>query len=476
MKKIIIQVLILLGVFETQGQSFQQFLNYVNALPQEQRQARTDSFINANAHLPFTESDTICTFIYKGTAQSVTVAGDFTGWNPNLSMSLIAGTDFHYYTTHFEVDARLDYKLVTNGSNWILDPKNPYTCTGGFGPNSELRMPAYLIHPETQVYLNIPHGTIVDTSFHSTILQNTRAVRIYLPAGYIHGSRQYPVILVHDGPEYINLGQAGNILDYLIANQSIQPVIGVFVAPVNRNEEYNGNLKEQFTSFVVTELMPFIDQHYSTSSDPQKRALLGASSGGNISFYIGMKHPELFGKIAAQSSSVETIISNTYQNSDKMNLEIYLDNGAYDIPEIISWVRNMNQILHNKEYTVQYHEWHEGHSWGNWRDHLILPLKQFFTPGTGLNSNPETEKTELKQNIPNPFSGTTVIGFNAPPGSYAELDLFNLSGKQLKTLFKGMVGQGETSIRFISTGLAAGSYLYSLKVDQSQLTKIMNIE
>ena len=379
MNKVAGLIFFLILTVHLQCQSFQLFINYVNSLPQALRQSKTDSFMNANTRLPFTESDSLCSFIYKGVAQNMKIAGDFTKWSPDLSMTMVAGTDFWYYSTHYKPDARLDYKLVINGNDWILDPKNPYTCTGGFGPNSELRMPGYETHPETEYYSPITHGTIKDTSFYSSLLNNSRVVRIYLPAGYGTIKRDYPVILFHDGPEYITLAKANNILDYLIAHQIIMPVIAVFVAPVNRTEEYNGSLKEQFTTFITDELMPVIDREYSTSKNPQKRAMLGASSGGNISLYIGMKHPELFGKIAAQSSSVETIVSDTYQNSDKMNLEIYLDNGSYDIPAIIPWVKNMELILKNKGYTYQHYEWHEGHSWGNWRDHLSLILTDLFS-------------------------------------------------------------------------------------------------
>ena len=385
MKKVSVLVLLLILIFHLQGQSFLQFIHYTNSLPQSIRQSKMDSFMNASVRLPSIESDTICTFIYKGNAQSVKIAGDFTNWSPDLSMIPVKGSDFWYYISHFEADARLDYKFIINENNWILDPKNPFTCTGGFGTNSELRMPRYQVHPETQNYTVIPHGTVKDTLIYSTLLQNTRAVNIYLPAGYPHGAQQYPLILFHDGTDYLSLAHVKNTLDYLIAHQIIMPVIGVFVTPVNRTEEYNGSLKEEFTSFIVDELMPVIDLKYSTSKNPQKRAMIGASSGGNISLYIGMNHPELFGKIAAQSSSVENIISDTYQNSEKMNLEVYLDNGTYDIPVIVQWVKNMEQILQKKGYRYQYHEWHEGHSWGNWRDHLINPLKQFFPPGAGIN-------------------------------------------------------------------------------------------
>jgi enterochelin esterase-like enzyme len=455
-------------------QTFQQFIGYVSALPENQRQAKVDSFMGTSHLFPLTESDTVCNFIYKGGAENVKIAGDFTGWNPDKPMIRVAGTDLFYCTTLFESDARLDYKYVLNGSNWILDPENPHTCTGGYGPNSELRMPGYVVPPEISYNASIPHGTVKDTSFSSYALGNTRALKIYLPPGYdIH--KKYPVILFHDGIEYISLGNTNNILDYLIYHHEIEPLIGVFVPPVDREAEYDGNKKDAFTFFIVDELMPVVDQKYATSKDPHKRATLGASSGGNISLYIGMKHPEAFGKIAAQSSNVETIISDTYQNGAKMDLELYLDIGTYDINVLIPLVRNFVQILDSRNYVHQYREWHEGHSWGNWKGHLGHALRQFFPPETGLNEDPGPARIRLFQNSPNPFQHDTRIDFTIPAGSNVELTVYDASGKIIKTLYDDRLFSEANSISFQRSDLAAGVYFYSLRVGEFVLSKKMNI-
>ena len=228
-------ILIIIGTLcfgSLSGQTFQRFLDRLNSLPEPQRQAVVDSFMNAVQIFPYTEMDTVVHFVYFQNAQTVTMAGDATEWVADKSFTRISGCTFWYYTTSYEADARLDYKLVIDGTNWILDPKNPYTCMGGFGPNSELRMPAYAVAPETAYYGNIPHGTLMDTVFHSNFLGNNRTVTIYLPPGYNTGNLTYPVILFHDGPDYITLGKTNNILDYLISKSQIVPVIGVFVPPV----------------------------------------------------------------------------------------------------------------------------------------------------------------------------------------------------------------------------------------------------
>ncbi len=472
MRKVIIFIFIL-TVLSSEAQTFQQFLYRINSLPESQRQAVADSFMNSGISIPFIENDTVVHFIYNATAQSVSMAGDATGWNPNQPFTNISGCNFWYLTTNYENDARLDYKLVINTSNWILDPRNPNTCIGGYGPNSELRMPACLVPPEISYYNNIPHGTIKDTTFHSNNLGNNRTVKVYLPDGYPSGRESYPLILFHDGLEYLGLCKANNTLDYLIANHLIVPVIAIFVPPVDRTEEYAGSKKDLFTNFIASELMPVIDSKYKTSKDPAQRAMAGASNGGNIALYIGIKHPELFGKIAAQSSNVINEISTAISSGPKLNLSFYLDIGTYDIAELIPMVHNFKDLLQEKGYGFQFQEWHEGHSWGNWKEHLRYPLMQFFPYTSGMNEIPENRGLILEQNRPNPFQGYTMIPFSAKKGEPVELFVTDLSGRKLETIYSGFYGDLSNSFISYHHRQKPGQYICTIVSDGFQVSRII---
>ena len=476
MYKTTLLFVLLLTTIECGAQDFQHFLDRVNSLPLNQRQAVADSFINACPAFPYIEHDSVAHFIFTGISNSVAMAGDATQWNPNRALSLIPGTNFWYLTQTYESDARLDYKLVTGGSNWILDPRNPKTCMGGFGPNSELRMGGNTPPPEVAYYSDIPHGIIKDTVFHSNLLNNTRPVRVYLPPSYSATAVEYPVILFHDGPEYISLAAANNVLDYLIAHKLINPVIAVFVPPVDRQPEYAGTKIDQFTSFITTELMPYIDQRYRTSKDLMKRATLGASDGGNIALYLGVKKPDCFGRIAAQSSDVIPAIDSALRFGPKLNLDFYLDIGTYDIAILIPMVHNLANLLQSKGYSFTFREIHEGHSWGNWKEHLRLPLIQFFpySPG-GINENLPGNEIRLQQNRPNPFRDGTDILFTVPAGSRVHLDLCDYSGKLLETIFSGTVRESTNSVSFRNRNYRAGNYLCTLEVEGYITSRILTI-
>jgi len=85
-------------------------------------------------------------FVYIGGAGSVSVPGDWNGWDTSADRMLWVTSDLWVLLKEFPVDARLDYKLYVDG-RWILDPLNNRTVLGGFGPNPELAMLGHVFPP-----------------------------------------------------------------------------------------------------------------------------------------------------------------------------------------------------------------------------------------------------------------------------------------------------------------------------------------
>ena len=467
--------LALISISCLEAQTFQDFRTRVNAAPESGRTAIVDSFITAAGSLPFIEQDTLAHYIYRGTASSVTVPGDANGWDPGaFPMTRLSTTNLWYHTHIFESDARLDYKLVLNGSNWILDPRNPHQVSGGFGPNSELRMPDYEPPAEIDFNANIPHGALRDTTFFSSNMGNSRTVRVYTPPFYDSTNQSYPVVLFHDGLDYISLAHANYVIDNLTAQNRIAPMIAVFV-PANaarRHEEYATGLQAAFTRFIVEEITPWLDRRYRTLTEPESRAMMGASDGGNISLWIGLNHPELFGNVAAQSSNVESNVHSGYDSSPQGDLKLYLDLGTYDVPVLLPRVRNFIPVLESKGYEFKYLEFHDGHSWGNWRGHIDNALEMFF-PSSATpveDDTPLPTDFSLFQNFPNPFNPTTTIVFALARTAPARLQIHNARGQVVSTLLNQYLPAGRYATEWEGTDfrgvpLPSGVYVYRLVID-----------
>ncbi len=328
-------------------------------------------------------------FLYRGPASTVVLAGDMNRWTQKAKFTLVAGTDLFYFSSYFELDARLDYKLVLDGKEWIFDPLNSRRITGGFGPNSFFAMPEYSLPPEFDSHSNIPHGTIEEIAFNSRILGNSRTVKIYLPPSYAASHAHYRSLYVHDGIDYLNLAKINEIVDVMIHRNEIPPIILVMVPPVDRDREYWTSA--DFARAFATELVPTIEKRYRTETTPESRGILGASLGGLIAVYIVGQYPHVFGNCAGQSSAFfpDSEFEKIW-TSPKSGIRFHLDVGTYEQNysqrDLLNGNRRMLDFLRAKGYAVDYREVHEGHSWGSWRARIPEVLRFFWGPSDSSNS------------------------------------------------------------------------------------------
>lgn len=258
-------------------------------------------------------------------------------------------------------------------------------------------------------------------------------------------------------------------------------MIAVFVPPVNRTAEYRTSQLTQFCAFITQEIIPAIDAKYRTKKTPASRAVIGASDGGNVSLYLALNYASVFGNVAAQSSNIVSSISQGFQNGAKQNLKCYLDLGTYDIAQLIPLVRNFIPILQSRGYEYFYREYHEGHSWGNWRAHVDDALIFFF--GNEIShavQNHHPSRFALQQNFPNPFSVMTTIRFDldASDGnstSGASLQVLDVFGREIYAAIFEVNEMKELTIQRKSLP-SSGVYFYRLQQGNKQITRIMFAE
>ncbi len=360
------------------GREIPGFLRNILNAPLAQRAVLAESFLQQQGQFPVIENNEDVYFVYYGQAQKVQVAGDFTGWKPHgLPMKRVDGTQLWYMKFSFEPDARLDYKFVIDGEKWILDPLNDKTMVSGYGPNSELSMPLYEPASELAELDSVTEGTMWDTVFYSDELQNERPVYIYLPEEYVWTKDSYPLLLVHDGLEFLEIGRTKIVLDNLIFRMKIKPLIAVFVPPVERRAEYEKDRQQTFIRFLMNEVLATLQKKFRISERREDHAVLGISLGGNLSLAMGLSHPEYFGNIGAFSSYVQESLGGRFAADPKL-LRIYLDRGKYDLPLLLPLIGALREELDEAGYDYRYREYNEGHSWGNWRAHLDEALEFFF--------------------------------------------------------------------------------------------------
>jgi enterochelin esterase-like enzyme len=340
--------------------------------------------LKINHQVPFVYNDSVA-FLYSGSATSVVWAGDFNGWSAAVDYggAKVGLSNIWLCEKQFPADARLDYKIIVNGS-WILDPANTYQQMSGFGYNSELRMPDWVYPQETILAAGVSRGSVTNNiNIHSTILNYNLLYKVYTPYGY-EGLSNLSVIYVTDGQEYSNdyMGSMVVVLDNLIYSNKINPIIAVFIDPrepsnLNNNKralQYRSNI--QFANFVADELVPAIDLQYKTNTSSLSRAILGTSYGGWNSAFFGLTRNDKFKLIGMHSPAFDNTIIQAYSDSTKLPLKIFMSTGL--INDTQDRARALKAILEAKGYPLLYKEVNEGHSWGNWRALMDEPLIYFF--------------------------------------------------------------------------------------------------
>ncbi|MHA2364951.1 MAG: alpha/beta hydrolase-fold protein [Candidatus Hodarchaeales archaeon] len=349
-------------------------------------------------------------YIYRGSAVSAFIAGDFNDWDENDDSYIfvnISNTTLFYLEKEYEKDARFEYLFIID-SNWILDPLNNRTVNARSNTrHNEVVMPDYFDDGSYLFNVNFG-GTLHSLQIRSNTQDGwMRTIQIYLPPNYDpNGTTRYKTFYTQDGSAYVSLTSAKNVLDYLIFNNLTEPLIGIFVDPIRlewRGKEYGstdctveldkwynpgkkGLCYEKYTEFIATELVPYIDSKYLTINQSEFRGIIGASLGGFPSIYLVSQYPEVFKLIGTHSGSFwpGRALYRAYEYVPKIEgLRFYLTCGTYGLDKgLLDDNIEFAEILEEKGYPGKIRIFHAGHSWGQWRTNIGEMLIFLFTNET----------------------------------------------------------------------------------------------
>jgi enterochelin esterase-like enzyme len=166
--------------------------------------------------------------------------------------------------------------------------------------------------------LRLHHG------FSGRHLPDARDIMVYLPPGYDEEpSRTYPVFYMHDGQNLFDgrtsfiqgrTWQVREQADEGIEAGEIEPlvIVGIYNTGERRLAEYTheregqrgGGEAELYGRLLTEELLPWVASTYRVRTDRESTGIGGSSLGGLVTLYLGLSHPERFGKLAVMSPSV----------------------------------------------------------------------------------------------------------------------------------------------------------------------------
>lgn len=309
------------------------------------------------------------------------------------TLTRLEGTDVWYATVEIPEGSRVEYKLhisSSRGTHWIEDPLNPLKARGAFGTNSVCHGFGYK-KPDWAVRDPLAEpGTLEEISIHSRALRRDCRVTMYVPASFADDAA-YPLLVVHDGGDYLAYSDLKIVLDNLIHRGTVAPLVAALLHPQNRLTEYADD--PGHSRFVARELLPEVEHIFGLVSRPELRALMGASFGAIAALSTAYRYPGLFGSLLLQSGSfamtdigplradriftpVLRFIERFREHPQRVSERAFLSCGLYE--PLFQENQAFSSILESTGTDVRYVEAPDGHNWENWRDRLGEGLSWLF--------------------------------------------------------------------------------------------------
>lgn len=361
--------------------------------------AAIDAFMAEQTSFPIVEGPGVVHFVYRGEADDVGLVGDMIGFRREDPMLHVAGTDLFYYSARLETDAAVTYGFIPDFGDAIADPLNSRSSTGLFGDLSWFSMPAwqgpdYLRHDadggrlETFTWQSKVEEEAASEEAEGDEAEGpkveTRKAEIYLPAGYDQGDRRYQVVYINDGADMLEKAEGKKALDSLLGH-SVEPIIAVFVHPLEDNPRGDLRNWENYTRILVEELVPHVDATYRTIAERSGRALAGAASGSTAALFGAFKHSDVFGKVAAQSATPDVEgFGELVGSAEAQTMIVYQEWGTYHLRspheawDMAADNRKVWQLLRERGYRPNGGEVPEGFSWPFWQGRTDDWLQALF--------------------------------------------------------------------------------------------------
>ena len=167
------------------------------------------------------------TFVYRGAADAVLLQHFIYGLETSQPFERVKNTDLWYLTLEVPPRSTIQYKLnVVRGGehHWIQDPLNPNLAHDPFGANSVCSNDGQGRPDWTLPIPKLWPGELHSESIVSEAFGQERGYRLYLPARF-RSSRRYPLLVVHDGSDYLRFSDLKTVFDNLIHRLEMAPVV-----------------------------------------------------------------------------------------------------------------------------------------------------------------------------------------------------------------------------------------------------------
>ncbi|KJF67091.1 esterase [Rhizobium nepotum] len=293
------------------------------------------------------------------------------------------------YEYYFNVDG---FRSIDTGTN---SPK----------PQRQVNTSLILVPGSILDIRDVPHGELRLVTIPSKALKSQRQTYIYTPPGYSDSSAPLPVLYLYHGfgdtvASWVSQGRAPQILDNLLAEKKIEPMIVVIPdteadIPEAIPENFPGaDRRKNFYPLnaiavdqeLMEDLIPYMRQNYRVRDDAEGRAVVGLSQGGYQALVSGLTHLGTFGWVATFSGVSTTTVPNkaveaTLNDPEKINATLRNFTVTVGTKDEITGkdIAGLKAILDEKKIAHDYVEYKDlAHEMDVWRPSLAAFLERVF--------------------------------------------------------------------------------------------------
>ena len=344
--------------------------------------------------IPLVEGSS-CTFLWRGEADWVGVEHRVMGLPIPLPLKRLKGTDLWYATVELPRGARVQYRLLIRRGEHaesVNDPLNHRVVTDPIGSESVLEAEGYVTPDWAYPDPAAVAGELVELRLPSRALRRDAHLTLYIPAR-MHRDRRLPLLVVHDGGDFLNHSSMATVLDNLMHRRLMADCVVAFTHPQDRLREYAATAAH--SRFLTAELVPHLEGSLHLRGDPRGRVLCGASFGGVASLAAAVRAPGFYGGLLLESPSlrfggdgaphhgtvfapVVRFVNAVRERPTAVTQRIFLTYGAFE--PLAEPDRAMVEVLEQMTAKLRVVEALDGHNWINWRDRLLDGLGWLF-PG-----------------------------------------------------------------------------------------------
>ena len=281
-----------------------------------------------------------------------------------------------------------------------LPPANPHVAIKWQNVTNLLTVPGDA--PQLWDPTDVPHGELHHHFYTSKVVLNLPGNEsnyyVYTPPGYDPKAKTpYPVLyLLHGFNEgaysWTDVGKANNILDNLLAQGKIKPMIVamplgygdlnyVRTAESRRDPALAADHLKRFQQALLTEVLPQVEATYRVARDRDHRAIAGLSMGGAESVMTGLNALDRFAWVGSFSAGgLDEDYSAAFPKLDaKANSQLKLLWIACGVDDgLIKPNRKFRDWLQTKDVKLTFVETPGTHCWMVWRRNLVTFASLLF--------------------------------------------------------------------------------------------------